>query len=274
MLGRNGVSIDRIDSWGEVTLGLSCTCCISMLIAAVVLPFIEIGGTAWVKTWEGAGHSLDNETELVNSTTAAPGANTTAAPGGQPGLQINEKALTAEELQHYIGTQATVSGQFTFYLSLPSTPPPPANADIKDALEPILEHALSDFFTTTMHWGHFSVLDEQGSAPETTLGEHRTIVGTFEITSQDGGTLQKDLQDKSTELETDMSTGIAEASLSWYEGGTFNFYCELDASYFGNDDLPLGASLSQRSGEDHNPDGEIKAYSGSAPYVATEARTK
>jgi len=245
-----------------------------MLIAAVVLPFIQIGGTAWVKTWEGGAHSLANDTEVVDSTNSS-GANasTSLQPGGA-GLQISEQEVTAEELQKYIGTQATVAGQFKFYLTLPSTPPPPASAEISTALQPILEHAVTQFFTTAVKFGRFSVMDESGAAPETTLGEHRTIVGTFEISSQDGGTLQKDLQDKSTKLETEMVAGIKEAQIAWYEGGTFTFYCELDASYFGNDDLPLGAALSQRSGEDHDPDGKITPYAGSAPYVATEARTK
>lgn len=54
-LGRNfnQVSVDRIDTYDEVKLGLVSTCCCTAFLWIVLVPLFEITGMNWIKTWEG-----------------------------------------------------------------------------------------------------------------------------------------------------------------------------------------------------------------------------
>jgi len=47
-------SIDRIDSCSEVTAGLFATGLVTLLIWVISMPFFDIGGLMWIRSWESA----------------------------------------------------------------------------------------------------------------------------------------------------------------------------------------------------------------------------
>jgi Ca2+-binding EF-hand superfamily protein len=46
------INVDKLDNMNEVTLGILAVICASLVILGVVFPIYEVGGIAWIRSWE------------------------------------------------------------------------------------------------------------------------------------------------------------------------------------------------------------------------------
>jgi len=183
--------------------------------------------------------------------------------------EMVEQPLTAEELEAYVGAKATVSGKFFFYLALPIEPPPPPAAEIQEALKPIITHVLSTVFEATVETEDPQVVDEPEDAyADAALKQHRMIISNFELDSNDGGSMQKDLQQNPGTMATALESAIHAEKITWIPEGTrLPYYSKITVNYYGSHDLPKGAELQQRTGTKHGDGGDFTEFDGSFPYV-------